>query len=106
MQRQSFPLRANDGRMSRLPADFQFPKSTAFDLWVQWNVGNTERQIPPLRSLDGNDFLFMDEMAKSVAEKRGGRGKHNEKRRPSRKACSDIKFLCNYIEKKEEREMG
>ena len=100
-QRQSFALRAtNDGRISRLPVDFQFPKSTAYDLWVHWNVGNTERKIPALRSLDGNDFLFMDEMAKSDGEQRGGTGKHKEKRRPSRKAYSDIKFLCNYIEKK------
>jgi hypothetical protein len=56
--------------------------------------------MPPLRLLDGNDFSCMDEMAKSVAEKRGGRGKHNEKRRPSRKAHSDIKCLCDGIEKK------
>jgi hypothetical protein len=101
----SFPLFANDGRISRLPADFQFPKSTAYDLWVQWNVANTQRQIPALRSLEGNDFLFLDGIEKSAGEKRGQTGKHIEKRRPSRKMYCDIKFLCNYIEKKA-REAG
>jgi hypothetical protein len=99
--RQYFPLRAtNDGRISRLPANFQFPKSTAYDLWVQWNVGNTERQIPALRSLEGSDFAFLDGIEKSAGEKRGQPGKHRDKRRASRKTYSDIKFLCNYIEKK------
>ena len=78
-QQQSFPLGVDDGRTSRLPADFQFPKSTACDLWVQWNASNSERKMPALRSLDGNDFLFMDEMGKSVGKTRGGTGKHKEK---------------------------
>jgi hypothetical protein len=59
---QCFALRAaNDGWMSRLPANFQFPKITAYDLWVQWNAGNTERQTPALQSLQGgSNFTFLD----------------------------------------------
>jgi hypothetical protein len=72
----------------------------AYDLWVQWNVANTERQIPALRSLEGNDFMFKDGIAKLDGEKRSGTGKHKNNRRASRKIYCDIKFLCKYIEKK------
>jgi hypothetical protein len=88
--------------MSRLPANFQFPKSTDYDFWVQWNVGNAERGKHQhlARSSEGSDFAFLDGTERSSGEKRGQTGKHREKRRASRKTRSDIKFSCNHIEKK------
>jgi hypothetical protein len=45
----TYLLRTNTlGEISRLPSDFHFPKAVIYDCWVQWNVGNSDRQIPPL----------------------------------------------------------
>ena len=50
--------------------------------------------------MEGNDFLFLDAIEKSPREARGHGGNNKEKRRPSRKIYSDIKYLCKYIELK------
>jgi hypothetical protein len=70
------------------------------DSWNQWNIGNKERQIPPSRLVDVKEYQFLDLKAKSDEEKPGQRGNHINKRRLSRKICSDMKFLCQYIEQK------
>jgi hypothetical protein len=36
---QSYPLRMRKGKLTRLPEDFEFPSSTPWDCWVQWNEG-------------------------------------------------------------------
>ena len=100
-QRETYRLRTNTlGQLTRLPDDFQFPKGNAFDCWNQWTIGNKERQIPPLRLVDVKEYQFLDLKAKSDEEKRGQRGIYINNRRPSRKICSDKKFLCTYIEQK------
>jgi hypothetical protein len=100
-QRETCRIRTNTlGQLTRLPDDFQFPKGNAFDCWNQWNIGNKERQIPPLRLVDVTKYRFLDLKNKSDEEKRGQRGIHINNRRPSRKIYSDMKFLCNYIEQK------
>jgi hypothetical protein len=100
-QRETYRIRTNDlGQLTRLPDDFQFPKGNAFDCWNQWNIGNKERQIPPSRLVDVTEYRFLDLKAKSDEKKRGQRGIHINKRQPSRKIYSDMKFLCNYIEQK------
>ena len=97
----TYRLRTNTrGEISRLPSDFQFPNAGIYDCWVQWNVGNAERQIPPLRKLGPREFLFIDNMPKTATEKRAQRGKHKDKRRPSRKIFCDMKFICTYIQSK------
>jgi hypothetical protein len=56
----TFMLPANSGgEISRLPSDFQFPKAGIYDCWVQWNIGNSEEQIPPLQKLGPREFLFI-----------------------------------------------
>ena len=45
------------GQITRLPDDFQFPNGNAFDCWLQWNVGNAQRQIPPLQLIQVNEFI-------------------------------------------------
>jgi hypothetical protein len=46
----TYMLQTNSrGEISRLSISFQFPKVGIFyDCWVQWNVVNSVRQIPPL----------------------------------------------------------
>jgi hypothetical protein len=90
------------GELSRLPDDFQFPKGGMYDCWVQWNVVHVDRSIPPLRTLTPREFQFIDAIAKLDSEKRGQRGptQYKDKQRPSWKTYSNMKFLCNYIQKK------
>jgi hypothetical protein len=57
--------------MSRLPANFQVPKSTACGSWVQWNVSNTERQTPASRSLEGSEFAFLMGQKSRLGRKAG-----------------------------------
>ncbi len=53
-----------------------------------------------MRLVDVTEYRFLDLKAKSDEEKRGQIGIHINKRRPSRKICSNMKFLSNYIEQK------
>jgi hypothetical protein len=79
-QQETYRLRTNTlGQLTRLPDDFQFPKGNAFDCWNQWNIGNKEQQIPPLRLVDVREYQFLDAKAKSDAEKWGQRGIHINK---------------------------
>jgi hypothetical protein len=59
-----------------------------YDLWIKWNIRDTVRKIPPLKSLRSNDYKFLDSKAKPG----GG------KRRPSRQTYSDMKYICACIE--------
>ena len=101
-ERETYVLRTNRfGQIMRLPDDFQFPSGNGFDCWLQWNVGNTTRQIPPLRLIQVTEFSgVLDGKPKTNAEKRSQRGLHVANRRASRKVFCDMKFLCKYIEKK------
>lgn len=53
-----------------------------------------------MRAFMHHDYCFLDKKHKTDAAKRGSTGKHKEKRRPSSKTYSDIKFVCTYIERK------
>ena len=99
---ETYVLRTNRlGQITRLPEDFQFPNGNAYDCWMQWNVGNATRQIPPLRLVEVREFMgVLDTKPKTDLEKRSQRGLYKEKRRPARKVSNDMKFLCTYIEKK------
>ena len=67
------------------------------DAWRRWWIGDLGRSIPPLRSLNSKDFMFLDKIPLSAEEKHGksGRGKNN--RRESRKTYNDLAFLMKYI---------
>jgi hypothetical protein len=101
-QEETYVLRTNtQGQITRLPNDFQFPNGNAYDCWMQWNIGNAVRQIPPLRLVEVREYqAVLDKKPKTVTEKRGQRGLHIDKRRPSRKVSCDMRFLCLYIEEK------
>ena len=87
------------GKYNKLPKDFQFPKAGVADVWLRWNVGDSERQIPPLRMLNSTDYKFLDKVPKTTAEKRHFGGNTKERKRPASKTFSDMKFLCEFIEK-------
>jgi hypothetical protein len=94
-QRETYRIHTNTlGQLTRPPDDFQFPKGNAFDCWNKWNdIGNKERQIPPLRLIDITEYRFLDLKAKSDEEKCGQRKIHINKRRPTRKIYSGLDTL-------------
>jgi len=77
------------GVFSRLPADYEFPTAGVYDLWIKWNTRDTVRGIPPLNSLHPKEYKFLDSKPKP----------DGSKRRASRQTYSDMKFICNCIEK-------
>ena len=88
----TYMLRTNAfGEISRLPNDFQFPKAGIYDCWVQWNVGNTERQIPPMQTLGPREDGCRETVAKRKAHQQAA---------AKSEIFSDMKFICNYIESK------
>jgi hypothetical protein len=57
---ENFLLQTNPhDEISRLPNDFQFPKGSMYDCWIQWNVGHSKRQPPALTSLKHCNVLFV-----------------------------------------------
>ena len=95
---EQYPLRVRDGLLTRLPNDFEFPKAGVYDLWLKWNIGDTEQGVPPLRLMTAPDFSFLDKkppLRDQTFKRKNQLGP--AKRRPSRKIFSDIKFVCNYI---------
>ena len=95
-----YKLRPNGhGGFTRLPADFQFPREGPLDLWIRWKTPDRERLIPPLQDVKRPDWIFLESEEKTESELRGATGKSPEKRRHPSKTYSDIKFLCNKIEK-------
>ena len=98
---QQYPLRVRDGALSILPNDFEFPKAGVYDLWLKWNIGDTEQGVPPLRMMKAPDFAFMDRKPPLKDQQFKRKTQQGPpKRRPSRKIFSDLKFVCEYISKK------
>jgi hypothetical protein len=84
----------------RVPEDWDFPRCGIRDLWRQWWIGDTRRQIPPLRHIDTKDVNHIDKRPIGENEQHGRRGKFKEKRRAAVKIISDMKFAMNYIRRK------
>lgn len=105
-QRDLAYLGTSNGRLQRLPNDWRFPEGSPIQLWTQWNVGDNTKQVPPLRSLDAKDFVFLDAIPLSEKEQKELKGRKNNqnKRRASRKTYSEMKFFCQYVEEKAKEE--
>ena len=67
------------------------------DLWRQWWVGDTVRQVPPLRLITTKDVGHLDKIPIQEEERHARTVTHKESRRPARKILSDIEFLMVYI---------
>ena len=59
------------GRFHRVPEDWRFPRIGVNDVWRQWWIGDTVRNIPPLRKLDAEDLKFLDKLPLTRAEMHG-----------------------------------
>ncbi|ETP31505.1 hypothetical protein F442_19625 [Phytophthora nicotianae P10297] len=70
-----------DGRFRRVPADFKLCECSVEKLWVLWQCGNTSKNIPPLRVLDGRDMPT----------------------RNLQKRLSDVRYLMSIVEDRAKR---
>jgi hypothetical protein len=88
------------GGFHRVPADWRFPRCGVSDLWRQWWIGDTVRQVPPLRFLDPRDVTHLDAIPIEDDEMHGRTGRFKASRRPAAKTFSDMKFLMKWIKDK------
>ena len=85
-----YQLHQYDGKFHKVPKGWRLPKSVSLrDAWISWNCGDTVNQVPPLRTLTNADVKHLDKLPRQ----------NNESQRPARKTLSDLKLMCNYIEK-------
>ena len=89
-----------DGRYHPVPKDWRFPRVGVYDAWKQWWIGDSVRNIPPIRSIKAVDLKFLDNIPLSPEERHGRTGSSKERRRPARKTYGDLKFLMDYITRK------
>jgi hypothetical protein len=88
------------GSFKRVPIDWRFPRCGTSDLWRQWWIGDSVRNVPPLRYLTIADYKHIDKLPLLPDEEHGRTGKHKGKRRPATKILSDMKFLMSFVHRK------
>jgi hypothetical protein len=92
------------GRYHRVPIDWRFPRCGVQDLWRMWWIGDTVRQIPPLRFLETIDVNHLDKVNLDDTETHGRALPFRKKRRPASKMMCDLRFLMKFVNDLVERE--
>jgi hypothetical protein len=82
------------GKFHRVPVDWRFPRCGVQDLWRQWWIGDSVRQVPPLRFLTTTDVSHFDKTELDSTETHGRVGQN---RRPSKKMMCDLRFLMRFV---------
>jgi hypothetical protein len=67
------------------------------DSWRQWWIGDTERDIHPLKIVSLVDIKFVDEEPSTAVELARKVGPFRENRREATNFLSDMRFFCNFI---------
>lgn len=96
---QGYRLHMYGGSFHRVPVNWRFPRCGVHDLWRQWWVGDTERNIPPLKLLKIDDIKHIDKAVLSETEKERKVGPNKNKRRVVKKVLTDMRFICKYLSK-------
>jgi hypothetical protein len=86
-----------EGAFHRVPCDWRFPKCGVHDLWRMWWVGDTVRQIPPLKILKIADVRHIDMKPLTGVEKARKVGPNKENRRMVTKYLTDMRFICKFL---------
>lgn len=84
----------------RVPIDWRFPRCGVADLWRHWWIGDSVRQIPPLRMLSNIDVKHLDSIALDEEEQHGRTGKNKTRRRLARKTLADVIYLMRFVNDK------
>jgi hypothetical protein len=89
MTRQQYVLHMHDGKFHVVPKTWRFPCLGPFDMWLHWWLGDGQLNIPPLKILQGKEFLHLD-----------GKVGHDciKQLRKACKTLADLKFLMTYLE--------
>ena len=95
-----FQIHCYGNRIHRLPKEWRFPRCGVRDLWRQWWIGDTVRNIPPLRTLRFHDVEHLQLIPLTEIEKQRKVGPYKDNRRKIAKTLYDLKFLCKYLTKK------
>jgi hypothetical protein len=66
-------------------------------MWRQWWVGDTVRNITPLKMITLVDINFFDDEPLTEVDMARNVGPYRENRRTATKFLSDMRFLCNFI---------
>jgi hypothetical protein len=85
------------GCFHRVPSDWRIPRCGVHDIWRQWWIGDTERNVHPLKMVQLIDIKFVDDEPLTVVEMARKVGPFRENRRVATKFLSDMRFLCNFI---------
>jgi hypothetical protein len=85
------------GIYHRVPSDWRIPRCGTHDIWRQWWIGDTERNIHPLKMVGLIDIKFVDNEPLTAVELARKVGPYRENRRVATKFLSDMRFLCNFI---------
>jgi hypothetical protein len=83
------------GCFHRVP-DWKLPRCGVHNLWRHWWLGDTVRQIPPLKYLKIEDTRHIDGIPLTVLEKVRKVGP-NPGTRLITKVLTDMRFLCKHI---------
>lgn len=92
-----YMLHLYGGKLHRVPADWRIPRCGCFTLWRQWWIGDSVRQIPPLRHLSIKDIEHLNNIPLSAVELHRRTGARRNTRRRASKLLSDMKFLMRVI---------
>jgi hypothetical protein len=94
-----YKLHLYGGTFHRVPVDWRFPRCGVHDIWRHWWLGDTVRQIPPLKYLKMIDIWHIDGVPLTSIEKVRKVGPNRVARRMVTKVLTDMRFLCNYVTK-------
>ncbi|KAL7574763.1 hypothetical protein ACA910_017326 [Epithemia clementina (nom. ined.)] len=105
-QEQALPINNNNytahyhhGQFSRVPSEWRFPRIGVLDCWRHWWIGDSVRNVPPLRMISKKDVEWLENVPLSEEERHGRTGRDSDKRRLPQKTLSDMKFLMEHLTK-------
>ena len=92
-----YMLHYYNNKFNKVPSSWCYPRVGVFDLWRQWHIGDTIRNVPPLRKLKTSHLEHLDTLPLSEEEMHGRTGPNRNNRRPARKVLHDMKTLMGYM---------
>jgi rubredoxin len=82
-----------------VPEDWRVPRCGVKDLWRQWWIGDTVRNIPPLRYIKNIDIKHLNNLPIGQEKSHHRPGKYGNRRRRASKTLSDMNYLMKQLTK-------
>lgn len=95
-----FKVHVYEGHFHRVPQDWRIPRCGVRDLWRQWWIGDTVKQVPPLRFFKTRDISHLDKQQLNKEELHRRTGRHSSKRRNAARTMCDLRYLMGVIQSK------